>query len=542
MDSSKKKDKQSKSVPKTPPSAAKSLPPIQLQMPEDTKPIAHIAPAKQYSPLSAIPTSIFKKVVADPGYANQASIKRVGMAMNVVQSSNLFPKLKDSGAEQFDPSQHALMDQFWNMNEVALRAPFNTYLINPIDLLEDDIKGDNFDRLYVNAAIVVAVKMTDQLVKKTYGELPNFFDDLKCVIAMVNGNDHAACVSVEHANEILADEIRLLEAAHSAVGNDTTDFAQQVLARVQKYPGADALLGELNVALSAARKVIQYIFPMSESTPPVIRYHLNILNKWLSSADDGWCGLGLNTYALGWMTRILHSHQARRVLTTDQLSEKYAQLQAMISFELFGGKLSEWFMAVQSLVAEFAALVQTSEKYALANGDSKSNILNGDNTSIGAALKVLGGRVFKHFLNDIHSTFPTEYEKVYLQLVRPASTFGPGANLLFRQRHLLGFLSRFEEQYPSMVPPVISALPTALTLHVLIGGDSLSESPTAAATVTPAAPFPPPVPSAVSPPLFYGRYARIAGMVAGKGSAWDNFMTLSGIQLNTCLIHTIVSW
>ena len=396
MDSAKKRDKQSKSVPKTPASAANSLPPIQLKMSEDTEQVP-IAPAKQYPPLSAIPTSIFKKVAADPGYANQASIKRVGMATNMVQSSNLFPKLKDSGAKQFDPSQHALMDQLWNMNEVALRAPFNTYLFNPIDLLEDDIKGDNFDRLYVNAAIVVAVKMTDQLVKKTYGELPNFFDDLKCVIAMVNGNDHAACVSVEHANEILADEIRLLEAAHSAVGNDTTDFAQQVLARVQKYPGADALLGELNVALSAACKVIQYIFPMSESTPPVIRYHLNMLNKWLSSADDGWCGLGLNTYALGWMTRILHSHQARRVLTTDQLSEKYAQLQAMISFELFGGKLSEWFMAVQSLVAEFAALVQTSEKYALANGDSKSNILNGDNTSIGAALKILGGRVYKFF-------------------------------------------------------------------------------------------------------------------------------------------------
>ena len=150
---------------------------------------------------------------------------------------------------------------------------------------------------------------------------------------------------------------------------------------------------------------------MSGSTPPVIRYQLNVLSKWFSSADDGWCDLGLNTYALGWMTRILHSHEARRVLTTDQLSEKYEQLHAMISFELFGGKLSEWFMAVQSLVAEFAALVHTSEKHAFENGDSKSNILNGDNTSIGAALKVLGGRVFKHFSNDIHSTFPTEYEK-----------------------------------------------------------------------------------------------------------------------------------
>ena len=114
MDSSKKKDKQSKSVPKTTPSAAKSLPPIQLQMSEDTEQNP-IAPAKQYPPLSAIPTSIFKKVAADPGYANQASIKRAGMATNMVQSSNLFPKLKDSGAKQFDPSQHALMDQFWNM-------------------------------------------------------------------------------------------------------------------------------------------------------------------------------------------------------------------------------------------------------------------------------------------------------------------------------------------------------------------------------------------------------------------------------------------
>ena len=83
MDSSKKKDKQSKSVPKTPPSAAKSLPPIQLQMPKDTKPIAHIAPAKQHPPLSAIPTSIFKQVAMDPKYSNQASTEHVGMAMNM---------------------------------------------------------------------------------------------------------------------------------------------------------------------------------------------------------------------------------------------------------------------------------------------------------------------------------------------------------------------------------------------------------------------------------------------------------------------------
>ena len=251
--------------------------------------------------------------------------------------------------------------------------------------------------------------------------------------------------------------------------------------------------------------------------PPVIRFHLNVLSKWLSSADDGWCELGINTYALGWMTRILHSHQARRVLTTDQLSEKYAQLQAIISFELFGGKLSEWFMAVQPLVAEFAALVQTSETHAAANGDSKSNILNGDNTSIGAALKILGGRVYKFFLDEIHSTFPTEYEKVYLQLVRSASPFGPEANLLLRQRHFLGFLSRFEEQYPSMIPQVINALPTALTLHVLIGGDSLSDSPTAAAAVTPAAPSPPPVPSTVSPPPFYGQVCTYCGNGCGKG-------------------------
>ena len=67
------------------------------------------------------------------------------------------------------------MDQFWSMTEVALRAPFNTYLFNPIDLLETDIKGGNFERLYVNAAIVMAAKMTDQLLKKTYGELPNLF-------------------------------------------------------------------------------------------------------------------------------------------------------------------------------------------------------------------------------------------------------------------------------------------------------------------------------------------------------------------------------
>ena len=68
-----------------------------------------------------------------------------------------------------------------------------------------------------------------------------------------------------------------------------------------------------------------------------------------------------------------------------------------------------------------------------------------------------------------------------------------------------------------MIPQVINALPTALTLHVLIGGDTLSESPTAAAAVTPAAPSPPPVPSAVSPPLFYGQVCAYCGHGCKKG-------------------------
>ena len=62
-----------------------------------------------------------------------------------------------------------------------------------------------------------------------------------------------------------------------------------------------------------------------------------------------------------------------------------------------------------------------------------------------------------------------------------------------------------------MIPQVINALPTALTLHGLIGGDSLSESPTAAAAVTPAAPSPPSVPSTVPTPLFYGQVCAYYG-------------------------------
>ena len=139
--------------------------------------------------------------------------------------------------------------------------------------------------------------------------------------------------------------------------------------------------------------------------------------------------------------------------------------------------MSEWFIAVQTLTEEYAALVHTSEMHAAANGDSKSNILNGDNTVIGVILKILGGRMFTH--RDFHISFTTEYELVFLELVRSGSAYGPGTNLLARQHYFLSFLSKFERKYPAMIPALICALPTALTLHDLLSGDSPS-SPTAA--------------------------------------------------------------
>ena len=435
MDSSKKKGgkPQSKNLPTTTPSGSKtpsgSLPQIavKLQMDDDvTEPIAQ---GKDQAPMT-----IFKRVTMDPNTKLVASIKDMGMAKNVLQSSTMFPKLKDTGVKQFDANEHALLDQFWRSVGVALRSPFSGYFMNPVDLLECGInKGDSFVNLYTHAAMLCAGKMSRELSKITYGELPNYFDDLPCLTDMVNDNDLDAVISSDDIDTILSNEIALLRAACQAVIRDddinvTSDFPQLVLLRVKRYPAADTLLNELGLGLSAACKIVQYVFPISPSTPPVIKFHTNVLATWFSNADDPWCDLGINVYAIGWITRILDSHQARRVLTSEMLNEKYNQLQTKISYEKYGGKLSEWFMAVQTLIAEFAALVQTSETHAAANGDSKSNILDGDNTVVGCTLKILGGRVFKHFQDKLYTSFGAEYEKVYLQLVRSASPVGPGTN------------------------------------------------------------------------------------------------------------------
>ena len=186
------------------------------------------------------PTNIFKRVSMDPTAKFEASIKDISMAMNVLQSSTMFPKLKDTGVKQFDANEHALLDQFWRTVGVALSSPFRGYFMNPIDLLECGInKDDNFVNLYTHAAMLCAGKMSRELSKVTYGELSNYFDDLPCIADMVNNNDHDAVISSKDIDIILSNEIALLRAACQAVITDddisvTNNFPQLVLLRVKK--------------------------------------------------------------------------------------------------------------------------------------------------------------------------------------------------------------------------------------------------------------------------------------------------------------------
>ena len=143
------------------------------------------------------------------------------------------------------------------------------------------------------------------------------------------------------------------------------------------------------------------------------------------------------------------------------------QLCNTLQYSNFGGKPSEWIMATQTHASEFAKKVDDAENAARNQGDRTSNYLSGDNNGITCNLLWLKGRMF----NDpsLHTSFTAKYEEIYRELTNNNGSHGPTTNSVLRTQHLLDFFLDYEQQYPTMIPPVKQPVPNALTIAELLG-------------------------------------------------------------------------